>query len=140
MRELVEFLGRRFDAIDQRFDAMDRRFEAMDERLTSIEERLSRVEVRGEQNRHYIELVAEGVAALDRKLDGFRTEVEERFRWVDRRFTWVGERFLEMDERFDAVDRRFDRMDGRFDGQGEATRSALELLAGRLSRLESRLN
>ena len=48
-QELVEFLGRRFDAIDQRFDA--------------VETRLTRVEVTTEQNLHYIRIVAEGLSA-----------------------------------------------------------------------------
>jgi predicted nucleic acid-binding Zn-ribbon protein len=61
-QELVEFLAPKFDAIDRRFDAIDRRFDA-------IEERLTRVEVNVEQNRHQIQILAEAVGALDRKLD-----------------------------------------------------------------------
>ena len=114
-----------------------------------------------EQNRHHIEIVAEGVVALNRKLDAFRDEVNERFQWVDQRFEWVGERFQQvdrrldgvderfdgidrrldrMDERFDGIDRRFDGMDRRFDEQRDSTSSALALLSRRVNDLESELN
>jgi hypothetical protein len=69
-QELVEFLGRRFEAIDQRFEAMDQRFEAMDQRFDAVdrrfdavETRLTRVEMTTEQNLHYIQIVAEGLSA-----------------------------------------------------------------------------
>jgi hypothetical protein len=48
-QDLVEFLGPKFDRIDERFD--------------SVEERLARVEVLSEENRHQIQIVAEGVAS-----------------------------------------------------------------------------
>lgn len=96
---LFEAIDRRFDAIDRHFEAIDRRFDAMEERFESVEEgldgideRLVRVEVGVEQNRHHIEVVAEGVVALNRKLDAFRIDVEEGFRWVDQRFGRVGHR------------------------------------------------
>jgi hypothetical protein len=62
-QELVEFLGRRFEAIDQRFEAIDQRFDAIDQRFEAIEARLTRVEVMEERNLHYIQLVAEGLTA-----------------------------------------------------------------------------
>ena len=67
-QDLVEFLGRRFDAMDGRFDAMDGR--------------LTRVEVLAEDNRHQIQLLAEGITAVDHKLDRFRDHVTEEFRAV----------------------------------------------------------
>ena len=38
-QQLVEFLGRRFDEIDQRFTAIDERFTAIDERFVAIDQR-----------------------------------------------------------------------------------------------------
>jgi chromosome segregation ATPase len=81
-QELVEFLGPKFEAIDRRFDAIDRRFEAIDRRLDGLEVRLTRVEVGVEENRHQIQLLAEGVTAVDQKLERFREETREEFRGV----------------------------------------------------------
>jgi hypothetical protein len=96
-QELVEFLGRRFDAIDQRFDAMDQRFDAMDQRFDAIDQRfdaidqrfdaietrLTRVEVMSERNLHYIQLVAEGLTAhresTAREFAAVRREMAEGF-------------------------------------------------------------
>ncbi len=71
-QELVEFIAVRFDRNDKRFDTMDGRFDAMDERLR-------RVEILGEDNRHQIQLVAEGVSGVDGKLEAFRSEVAVGF-------------------------------------------------------------
>ncbi len=59
-QELVEFIGPRFDGID---------------------ERLRRVEILGEENRHQIQIVAESVAktvSID-KFEAFRSEVAAGF-------------------------------------------------------------
>ena len=59
-QELVEFIGPRFDGID---------------------ERLRRVEILGEENRHQIQIVAEAVAktvSID-KFEAFRSEVATGF-------------------------------------------------------------
>jgi len=55
-QELVEFLGPKFDAIEQR---------------------LARVEVTVEENRHHIQILAERIGALDSKMDrGFQALTE----------------------------------------------------------------
>jgi chromosome segregation ATPase len=48
-RDLVEFLGRQFAAIDQRFAAIDQRFAAIDERFVALEQRFDRLERRVEE-------------------------------------------------------------------------------------------
>ena len=69
-QDLVEFLGRRFDAIDARFDA--------------VETRLTRVEVLVEENRNQIQIVAESVTSLTevmtREFAAVRKEMAEGFR------------------------------------------------------------
>jgi CDP-diacylglycerol pyrophosphatase len=64
-QELVEFVGKKSDRMDQRFDAMDRR-------LDGIADRLRNVEVSVEENRHLIQIVAERVT-------GFREEMGREF-------------------------------------------------------------
>ena len=70
----------RFDAMDARFDAMDARFDAADERADAFDEGLRRVEIVGEDTRHLLEVVAEGVAGVSRSLEAFRLEVAAGFR------------------------------------------------------------
>ena len=68
-QELTEFLGKKFDAIDRRFDGNDQRF--------------VKVEVGLEENRHQIQIVAEGLTSLrgeiGREFDGVRAEMREGF-------------------------------------------------------------
>ncbi len=58
-QELVEFIAPRFDRID---------------------ERLRRVEILGEDTRHQVHILADGLATADRKLEEFRSEVADSFR------------------------------------------------------------
>jgi hypothetical protein len=94
-QELVEFLGgrfdavdQRFDAIDQRFDAIDQRFDAVDQRFDAVETRLARVEVTTEQNLHYLQIVAEGLTAhresTAREFPAVRREMAEGFHRQER--------------------------------------------------------
>ncbi|MFG1690936.1 hypothetical protein ACGF5M_02070 [Gemmatimonadota bacterium] len=62
-QELVEFLGVQFGQIDQRFE--------------KTEERLTRVETRTERLEDTVRLVAEGVSAVDEKLDRFQQEARQ---------------------------------------------------------------
>jgi hypothetical protein len=99
--ELIDFLGRRFEAIDGRFEAIDGRFEA-------LEARLARVEVLGEDTRVQVRTVAEGLTA-------FREQTDGRFGAVEGEFAAVR---AEMAQGFAAVHRaigdlalRVDRLD-----------------------------
>jgi predicted nucleic acid-binding Zn-ribbon protein len=48
-RQLVDFLGRQFAAIDQRFVAIDQRFVAIDQRFVGIDQRFDHLERRIEE-------------------------------------------------------------------------------------------
>ena len=86
----------RFDRMDARFDAMDARFDAADERADAFDERLRRVEILGEDTRHLLEVVAEGVAGVTRTLEALRLEMAAGFR-EQREF--VQTLFRELDHR-----------------------------------------
>ena len=145
-QELKEHMDRRFDSIDRRLDSHDQRFDSHDQRFDShdrrfdsmadeyrqlvefiaprfddLGQRLTAVEVLGEKNQHQIEIVAEKVTALDRKLEDFRGEVKEEFKEVRG----------EMAVGFEAV--RSEMAEG-FDAQGKLIRG----LGGRVERLEAR--
>ena len=145
-QELKEHMDRRFDSIDRRLDSHDQRFDSHDQRFDShdrrfdsmadeyrqliefiaprfddLGHRLTAVEVLGEKNQHQIEIVAEKVTALDRKLEDFRGEVKEEFKEVRG----------EMAVGFEAV--RSEMAEG-FDAQGKLIRG----LGGRVERLEAR--
>ena len=82
-QELVEFLGRRFEAIDHRFEAIDHRFDAVDHRFDAVETRLARMDVTGEPTLHCIQIVAEGLTAhresTAREFAAVRREMAEGF-------------------------------------------------------------
>ena len=92
----LDTMDTRFDAMDARFDTMDARFDAADERAGAFDERLRRVEILGEDARHLLEVVAEGVAGVTRTLEAFRLEVAAGFR-EQREF--VQTLFWELDRR-----------------------------------------
>ena len=79
---LIEFIGKKFDQVDQRFEGMDRR---LDQMATKDEVRAQQAETRrhfdvvAEGLRSQIQLVAEGVSAVDQRLDRFQRKVEEEF-------------------------------------------------------------
>jgi hypothetical protein len=88
-RELIEFLGRKFDEVDARFGQVDARFGQVDARLAEM---ATKDEVRAQQaetRRHFdvmveslldqVGTVAEGVVNLDEKLERFRESVASEF-------------------------------------------------------------
>ena len=86
-QQLVEFLGIKFDAIDQRFEGIDGC--------------RGRVEVLGEDTCRRVELLAEGLGA-------FHEQVHRRFDAVDREFRAVR---AEMAEGFRVLTGRIDRLE-----------------------------
>lgn len=64
-----------------------------------LHERVIRVE---EALAHQRELMQQGFAALDKRLEALREEMNQRFEQVDKRFE-------QMDRRFEALTRRIDR-------------------------------
>jgi archaellum component FlaC len=114
-RELVDFLGRKFDRIDQRFDQVDQRFEQVDQRFERVDQRFERVdqrfenvegEIRGvrvlvEKNASDIRKVAEGVQVANDRLERFQAEVREEFADVRQEMKWG----------FDGIHARVDRVE-----------------------------
>ena len=86
---------------------------------------------------------------LTAQLQGFKNEMDERFKKVDERFDQIDKRFAQMDARFDQMDERFARMDERFDRmdarqntaehQLTAIRSQTADLVVRVTRLENHM-
>jgi len=91
--DLVEFLGRKFDAIERRLTAIEERVVALEERVTSVERRLTVLELRHEAMRDDIRALAEGqavinarVARLEERLDAFDNEARAGFAGLEVRF------------------------------------------------------
>jgi len=62
--------------------SMEGRFDGLEGRFDGLEGRLTRVEVSGEQRGHLLEIVAERVTAVDRKVEDLRTEMNGNFAQV----------------------------------------------------------
>ena len=91
-QELVEFLARKFDAMDRRFDAIEARLTSLEERVTSLEERMTSLEERMSRNEVLLEqyaddlrAVAEGVTTNGRRIDRVQVTLTERIDGLDRR-------------------------------------------------------
>ncbi len=106
---LMDFLATHFARMDARFDALEARQDAMEARLT-------RSEVLWESMRDDLRRVAEGVVAVNERLERFQAETRERFDEHDRRFDEHDRRFDEHDRRFDEHDRRLEALERSIDG------------------------
>jgi hypothetical protein len=89
-------------------DFLAARFARMDERMGALEERLTRSEVLWESMRDDLRRMAEGVVAVNERLDRFQAEVNARFAEMNARMD-------EMNARMDDLDRRTGRIEVRFD-------------------------
>lgn len=54
-KELVDFLGEKFEKIDQRFEKIDQRFDQMDQRFDQMDQRFDRLESQVQNNTAAIE-------------------------------------------------------------------------------------
>ena len=107
-QELREYLDKQFKSIDERFEGVTERLSGMDKRFDGVDQRLDRVETGVRENRVLIEglhgkvqLVAEGVATVDAKLERFQEDVAKEFKEV--RAT--------MDLHFSHLDRRVKKLE-----------------------------
>jgi chromosome segregation ATPase len=101
---------------------MDAALAAVAVRQDALEARLARSEVMWEAQRDDLRRVAEGVLAVNERLDRFQAETRERFDRIetrlaehDRRFDQIDARFHQIETRLAEHDRRFDQIDARFD-------------------------
>ncbi|MGW8268455.1 MAG: hypothetical protein ACWGSQ_18955 [Longimicrobiales bacterium] len=93
--ELIDFLAgrfggidRRFDALEGRFDALEGRFDVLEGRFDRLEERVVRVEVGLEALRHDVQILGEGLAANNERLDRYHQDHELRIQALEDR--WIG--------------------------------------------------
>jgi chromosome segregation ATPase len=89
-RELIAFLGERFQAIDRRFDTIDQRLDGIDQRFDGIDQRLD---------------------GIDQRFDG----IDRRFDTIDQRFDGIDQRFDGIDQRSDAIAREIGTLHRRID-------------------------
>jgi hypothetical protein len=94
--ELIDFLARKFEAIDRRFNAIEQRFDA-------IEHRMAALEVSHEAMRNDIRALAEGQAVITARMDRFEAESRERFDAIEVRMDRIEVRFGRFDVDFGTV-------------------------------------
>jgi septation ring formation regulator EzrA len=61
------------------------------------------------------DLLLDGYAMTNKKIDDLRDEMNDRFKAVDDRFNAVDDRFDAVDERFGVIDERFAAIDDKFE-------------------------
>jgi hypothetical protein len=117
---LIEFIGKKFDQVDQRFEVIDRRFEEV---ATKGEVRARQAETRrhfdvvAEGLRGQMLLLAEGVATLDEKLNRFREEVAGEFKemkgMVRISYAELDRRIQGLESNYAALNERVGRLEAR---------------------------
>lgn len=86
--ELIDFLAGKFGGIDRRFDVLEGRFDGLEGRFVGLEERVERVEVGLEALRHDVQILGEGLAANNERLDRYHQDHELRIQALENR--WFG--------------------------------------------------
>jgi len=81
--ELIAFLGRKFDAIDERFAAMDQRFDAVDQRFSEVLGHLEHIYKRLERLEQEYQAILEGVRRIERLIADERVRREEMERGLE---------------------------------------------------------
>jgi chromosome segregation ATPase len=115
--ELIAFLGRKFDAIDERFAALDHRFTAVDRRFAAIDQRFD---------------------VVDQRFD----VVDQRFSEVLGRLEHIYGRLERLEQEYQAIlegVRRIERLIGDERVKREELERGLELLKRQLAALQGRV-
>ena len=74
-KELIEFLGSKFDSIDRRFEAIDNRFEAIDNRFEAIDKKFEEMGQRFDSLEGKIGILQTSVDGLAHRFDIFEKEL-----------------------------------------------------------------
>lgn len=74
-QELIEFLGKRFEAMDRRFDGIEAKLEEHDRRFDAVEAKLEE----HDRAASTVEARLEEVGDFDRKLETLREQMDARF-------------------------------------------------------------
>ncbi|MEA2560200.1 MAG: hypothetical protein QOH06_1704 [Acidobacteriota bacterium] len=105
--ELIAYLDERFRGIDERFRETSQQIQELREetskRFNKMDEQLRLTDVRVEGLQSQIQVVAEGVAAGNEKLDSFKTDVAKEF--SDTR-SLIKDGYKELDKRVRVLERR----------------------------------
>ena len=124
---LIEFIGKKFDAVDARFEAVDRRLDQMatkEELRTQQAETRRHFDVVAERMQSQIQAVAEGVAGatqrlgqVEQRLDRFERKVEDEFAETRAaiRFSYaqLERRIQELESNYVALNERVGRLESR---------------------------
>ena len=86
--ELNDFLAGKFGGIDGRFEALERRFDGLEARFDGLEARVVRVEAGVEALRNDVQILAEGLASTNERLDRYHRDHEVRIRALEEH--WLG--------------------------------------------------
>ena len=112
-RQLVDFLGRQFIAVDQRFAAIDQRFKAFDQRFDSLEQRVEDGfrEVFGHFDaiyKRFERLEQEYYAIVEglRRIEAILTDERARREVLERGLADLKERVALLQARIDELERR----------------------------------
>ncbi|HZF09546.1 MAG TPA: hypothetical protein VFE33_12220 [Thermoanaerobaculia bacterium] len=118
--ELIAYLERRFgenaqqistfrDETVQRFEKVDQRFEQIDRRIERVEETGRQTRVLIEDLRGEVNLVAEGFAGLNDRLERLKSEVAQIFGQVK---AWFEPYLRHLDSRIRSLESRAERQQG----------------------------
>jgi len=117
---LIEFIGKKFDQVDQRFEAIDRRLDQVatkEELEAKLAETRRHMGVLVEAVRDDVRQVAEGVAETNQRLDRFEQKVEAEF--VETRamirvsYVQLDRRIQDLEGNYASLSERVERLEAR---------------------------
>jgi predicted nucleic acid-binding Zn-ribbon protein len=104
---LVEFIGKKFEEVDQHFGAID----------TKIADTRRHFDVVAERMQSQVQLVAEGITAVGQRLDRFEQKVEAEFAEtraaIRFSYTQLERRLQELETNYVGLNERVGRLESR---------------------------
>ena len=97
-KELVDFLGEKFEKIDQRFEKMDQRFDQMDQRFDQMDQRFEKMDQRFEK--------------MDQRFDRLEFQVQNNTAAIEA----LQGQTTENTDMIKSLVHRVDELDAKFDG------------------------
>ena len=117
---LIEFIGKKFDQVDQRFEGIERRLDQMatkDELEAKLAETRRHMGVLVEAVQGEVRQVADGVANVEQRLDRFEEKMEAGFTEtraaIHFSYAQVDRRIQELEGNYAALNERVGRLEAR---------------------------
>jgi len=87
-KELVDFLGVKFEKLDKKFENIDKKFENIDRKFENIDKKFENIDKRFDEVNSKINSMSDRLARLSDKVDDYHADQIGMRRDIDRQEKW----------------------------------------------------